>query len=820
MILDDRASLGVDWLWETDASLRLTRLEGRFAALTGVVAAARIGSAFPGLDGDGGEDPRGALRTGRPFRDLLASHRHPDGGTRWLRFAGAPVRTPEGAVLGYRGVAAAVPAGGRPEAPRGREPGAPGLDAVLAHAGQGLVLLGADLRVAAVNQRLRDLYDLPPGAAEVGLSAADLARACAARLAGPGAEDEVSDEMAALVGRRALRSERRLANGRTVAMTLTPTPEGGAIAVHEDATARVLADARLAEQNLRLDAALKHMSHGLVLFDAGHRVTVLNQQFLDLYGLSAEEARPGITAEHLIALRAAAGNFPGREAAAVWAQVSQRLATRTRYRLDERLSDGRTVAVTCAPTPEGGFVTVHEDVSAAKIAEARIVHMARHDALTGLPNRVQLQEALNEALAQAPAAGPAAVFCLDLDRFKAVNDALGHAAGDLLLRQVTARLGAAMRRRAAGGTALLARLGGDEFALVLQPADRASAADLAEALIAAVGRDFDLDGKRANVGLSIGIALDAGTGAGPEDLLRSADMALYSAKGEGRGVHRFFEPGMDAALQERRAVELALRAALAPPQFELHFQPVVTLATGAVAGFEALVRWRHPDRGLVPPGAFIRVAEETGLILPLGEWVLREACRAAASWPAPLRVAVNLSPVQVRDAGLARTVEAILDEAGLDAARLELEITEGALLQEGETALAVLHRLRQRGVRVAMDDFGTGFSSLKSLRAFPFDRIKVDRSFVADLTVRPDAAAIVRAVAGLGADLGIATTAEGVETRDQLALLREAGCTEVQGFLTGRPVGRDGVAALLAGDLRRVAPLPRAASALPSRARP
>ncbi|MFE1599066.1 sensor domain-containing protein [Methylobacterium sp. ID0610] len=817
MLLDDPASVAADWCWQTDVRDCLTRLHGSFEELTGLRPDDRLGQPWPGF-GAGPPDP-GPLAARRPFRDIVLPHRHPDGQTRRFRFGGAPLLSPEGLFLGFQGVcvditAAGAAAAGAPEAEGGGLPqgagGGPSIETVLAHMAEGLVVLDAELRVTAFNRRFVDLHDLPQDALQIGMTAETLVRASAALGNYPGmtADEAWASEAAALARREPARRERILPSGRAVVRTLAPIPAGGTLALYEDVTDRKRTDARLAEQNRRLDTALRHMSHGLVLFDADHRVTVVNRQFLDLHGLSPGTVRPGITAEQLIRERVAAGNFPGLEPDEVWAQVSKRLMSRVCYRLDQTLSDGRTIAITHAPTPDGGFVTVHEDVSAHKRAEAQIVHMARHDALTGLPNRALFHEGLSEACGQA--GGATAVLCLDLDRFKAVNDTLGHAVGDLLLKQVAARLTGAIARAAPAGTALLARLGGDEFALILRQTSRGRAGDLGRILIDAVRPDYDIDGKRVSVGLSIGIALGPDDGTDPATLLRAADMALYRAKAAGRGTCCFFAAEMETAIQARRALELDLRLAVAAPQFELHFQPVLALATQRIAGFEALVRWRHPVRGLIPPSEFIPVAEETGLIVPLGEWVLRDACRQAVRWPDDIRVSVNLSPVQFRDAALAQAVLAILAETGLDPRRLELEITESVLLQDSAATLAILHDLQRQGVRIAMDDFGTGYSSLSYLRAFRFDKLKIDRSFVADLTERPDAVAIVRAVTSLGTSLGITTTGEGVETPEQLRHLREAGCTEVQGFLISPPVRADAVPAMLgipcpAGRLRRKA---------------
>jgi diguanylate cyclase (GGDEF)-like protein/PAS domain S-box-containing protein len=426
-----------------------------------------------------------------------------------------------------------------------------------------------------------------------------------------------------------------------------------------------------------------------------------------------------------------------------------------------------------------GYLVAIVDITERREAEARIAHMAHHDSLTNLPNRDFYQERLRQALERNESGRHVAVLCIDLDLFKNVNDSFGHPIGDRLLKQVAERLRTEVR-----GDNIVARLGGDEFAVVLSsgvtPND---ASDVADRLIRTLSARYDIDGIEAVVGASIGIALSPGDGSTSEELMRNADMALYRAKSDGGGVHRFFEREMDRQAQKRRDMERHLRAALANGEFELHYQPLVDIAANRISGFESLLRWRRPEKGMVSPAEFIPVAEDIGLIVALGEWVLREACTEAAKWPADIKVAVNLSPVQFRSRNLVQAVVSALAHSGLPPQRLELEITETVFLAETEANLAILHQLRDLGVGISMDDFGTGYSSLSYLRSFPFDKIKIDRSFVKDLVHRSDCVAIVRAISGLGRSLNITTTAEGVETTDQLDWLRAEGCNEVQGFL-------------------------------------
>ena len=447
-----------------------------------------------------------------------------------------------------------------------------------------------------------------------------------------------------------------------------------------------------------------------------------------------------------------------------------------------------------------GYLVAVVDITERRKAEARIAYMAHHDGLTDLPNREFYQERLRQALGEAQAGNKrVAVLCVDLDLFKNVNDSFGHPMGDRLLRLVADRLRSQVR-----GNHVAARLGGDEFALIIaSDVSPNEVSDFSTRLINVLSASYDIDGVEVVIGASVGIALSPSDGTTCEELMRNADMALYRAKSDGGGVHRFFEREMDRLAQKRRDMEADLRRAFANGEFELHYQPLVNIGADRISGFESLLRWRHPDKGMISPADFIPIAEDIGLIVPLGEWVLREACAEATRWPADVKVAVNLSAVQFRSRNLVQAVISALAHSGLSPLRLELEITESLFLAETEANLAILHQLRELGVSISMDDFGTGYSSLSYLRSFPFDKIKIDRSFVKDIAERPDCVAIVRAISGLGRSLKITTTAEGVETVDQLEWLRNEGCNEVQGFLfsPAKPAGE--VAALLSRFGRR-----------------
>lgn len=523
----------------------------------------------------------------------------------------------------------------------------------------------------------------------------------------------------------------------------------------------------LRRQNLLFDAALNNMSHGLCMFDAEGKLIVSNRRYAELYGLDPLDTPGDLVAVDLVDPSDRA--FPIRAGSQF-----------------ERLSNGRTVEITRQPIEGGGSVAIFEDVTERLQQEARVIHMASHDALTDLPNRVLLRRRIEHELTETDRTGRSfAVLCLDLDEFKTINDTLGHPFGDELLRQVARRLSAARRPED-----LVVRLGGDEFAVVMTGlAGSAEARRYADTLIETLGRPYLIEGHEAIVGVSLGIAMVT-PGLDPDEILKRADLALYCAKAEGKNRYRVFEAHMEADIRHRRDLLVDLHLALARKEFEPYFQPQVDLATRRIVGFETLLRWRHPVRGLISPLDFIPLAEETGLIDPIGEWVLRRACEIAATWPADLRLAVNVSARQLRSPSFPAALASTLAETGLEPHRLELEITESALLDINSEVRTTLLAMKERGVRISMDDFGTGYSSLSCLRSFPFDKIKIDRSFVHAMVEDGDSRAIVVAILQLARSLGMSTTAEGIETEEQADLLHREGCEEAQGFLFGAPQPR------------------------------
>jgi diguanylate cyclase (GGDEF)-like protein len=673
------------------------------------------------------------------------------------------------------------------------------LEAAVDNLTLGLIIFDGNHEVVFCNKRYMEIYGLGPEQVRPGTP---IRRLIQHRLnLGSKAPSKPGEHIRELIGSSVVQrtAVQELADGRIIAFTIYPMPGGGGMATHEDITAREqmstrlktqLEVGRLQEEDLRIrhlqfDTAINNMSQGLCFFDPAHRLIVCNDRYVDMYDLPRERVGAGTPLTEIVDMRFEVGSFPAmsREEYLHW-RTNVAISNEPTDSIVE-LRNGRTFKIRHRPMPDGGWVATHEDITEQRRTEVKIEYMAHHDALTDLANRVLLNERLEHALGRRiHREEMVAVHHLDLDQFKAVNDTFGHPAGDKLLKVVADRLRGLVR-----DTDTIARTGGDEFVIVQAPIkEPAEATSLAEQIIRQISEPFELDGHQAVIGASIGIAVGPGDGLRPDKLLRNADLALYRAKGDGRGTFRFFEPAMDLQMQTRRIMEQDLRRALPAGEFELYYQPVVNLARNEISGFEALIRWNHPRQGLVGPATFIPLAEEIGFIVPMGEWVIRQACATAAQWPADLHVAVNISAAQFRSPGLMQVIIGALATSGLHPTRLEIEITETVLLHNKEATLAVLHQLRALGVRIALDDFGTGYSSLTYLQCFPFDKIKIDRSFVKDITENAGSLNIVRAVAALAKDMGMTATAEGVETCEQLDKITSEGCTEMQGFLFSRPL--------------------------------
>ncbi|MEW6645154.1 MAG: EAL domain-containing protein [Pseudomonadota bacterium] len=649
---------------------------------------------------------------------------------------------------------------------------------------EGIVFLDADGRYILWNKKYAEIYRRSADLFETGVRLEDTLRVGVQRgdyVEAAGREEEWLADRLQKLHRPDGRHEQVLADGRCILIEERMTSDGGVIGLRVDIT-----ELKQREASFRL--LFEGNPVPMIVCDpAAGQILSVNDAAVAHYGYGRADFEK-LTIRHIQAFEAElpwTGDHSADEATArTWKHVKADgtlidLAIYSR----QLIYDGRPVVLLALM-----------DITERKRAEQRLSFVAQHDGLTGLPNRNLLRQKLDEILARTRRSGEkAALLFLDLDNFKTINDTLGHDIGDELLRSVTKRLRSSLREEDA-----VARLGSDEFAILQSQIGRPEdIVPLAKRLLDVVSQPYLFNGHSVVIGASIGIALAPGDGDESEKLLKSADMALSRAKREARGTYSFFEPGMDASAQARRRIETELRGAIESGVLQPYYQPLVDLKSGRITGFEALVRWPHPERGMVSPGEFIPVAEETGLINAVGSIMLRRACMDAATWPDDVRVAVNLSPLQFRAGNLLSVVMDALKQSGLSARRLELEITETLLLEKSDEVIATLHALRALGVRISMDDFGTGYSSLSYLRSFPFDKIKIDQSFVRDLGANSDAQAIVRSIISLGKGLGVTITAEGVETEAELSCLRTEGCDEGQGFLFSRARPNDEIVQLL-----------------------
>ena len=689
------------------------------------------------------------------------------------------------------------------------------LDSAIEAMSDGFVMWDEQDRLLACNHRFREIYALSAPFIHPGAKFEDIIREGAKigqyPQAGDNIEGFVRETLEWHHGNQGS-LERLLPDGRWVLITERQNPTGGIVGIRTDITIIKQTLAELAEANERANraveevrlhnltlterdhelrvrnmlftAALNNMSQGLLMVDSDRRVIVCNKRFHDMFRISASDASPGTTTASLFhAIENRAGLSP-RAVESIYQQQEELAASQRGGTFVSTEDDALALAVSQRPLPDGGWIATYEDVTERQQTETRIRFLAHHDALTNLPNRVLFRSKIAEALSQLTADGnDLALLYLDLDRFKLINDTLGHPAGDALLEVAARRLQGCIR-----STDFVARLGGDEFAVLYPSRDLPGAATAqAQRIIESLSAPYQLGHRKVEIGASIGIAIAAGPNINGDTLLRNADMALYQAKARGRGAFCVFEPDMEVRLHARLSSEADLRVALDQHQFEIYYQPVLDLRSDRVHKFEALLRWNHPERGLVMPGQFIPLAEELGIIKSIGAWILRQACLDAVHHLGGAQVAVNLSPIQLEDGDIVEIVSDAITGAGLDPARLEIEITKSALLNNSVQTTALLRELHDLGLSIALDDFGTGYSSLSYLRSFPFDVIKIDRLFISELTTRDDCAAIVAAIVSLADRLGMTTTAEGVETNEQVRLVRELGCTSIQGYLLGRP---------------------------------
>lgn len=657
------------------------------------------------------------------------------------------------------------------------------LDTALETMPNGLCMFDAEQRVVFSNGRFRELYGYPDQLVRPGTPLKALLGNLAARVY---KKDSLTDAEWANLLSAATTTKIFDVEGRLIQVDRKSAPDGGWVATHADITEqtrteRILADHAVEVQRVNeyFKCVIENMPQGVCLFDAEQRVKIANSRYAELYDLTPEQIRPGTTLQQILEYRRAKGTHFETDFE-VYRSVNVRLP-----REIQDLADGRTVSISRRLLSDGGWLTTHDDITERRQDERKIAYLAAHDTLTGLANRADFINALERTASGNAAASCSAIFMLDLDRFKAVNDTLGHGAGDQLLKEVARRLAAEIR-----GQDIVARLGGDEFAIIqkLDKPSHEAAISLALRIIDTIAKPFDLDGHAASIGTSIGIALCPEHGTDPSELMRKADIALYAVKAEGRNNFRIFDGEMMKVAETQEQLENELREAIERGELELYYQPIQDTKTRKIYGAEALVRWHHPERGLLLPDKFVPMAEECGLIVPLSEWILQQGCRDAATWPDHLKVAINLSAHHFKRGNLFDVVLCSLVESGLSPARLELEITESTLLDKRSDHMPTLRQLRNIGVSIVLDDFGTGVASAQNLAYYPFDKIKIDRSFVQGMATQRKCSAIVASTLALAHGLDIAVAAEGIETDEQLQQLCSAGIDFAQGYLIGKPM--------------------------------
>ena len=660
-------------------------------------------------------------------------------------------------------------------------------DTALENMPHGLCMFDSEGNLTVCNDRYRKLYRLPSDVAKIGCSVVDLLKYRVANRTFDGSAEEYVDQLLVTIAEgKTTKHEVESPDGRIVAVVNQPKPSGGWVALHEDITEQRRAEHERDETKKFLNSIIENIPVAIVVKDAKTLEIVLNNRaFSAMLGLSAAELIGKTAFDLYRAKDAELMDQSDRQAVENGDGVLSNEYEVEPPLLGRRIFSTKRIVIRDAKNDAKYLVVVIDDITEKRFSEQRIVFMAHHDALTGLSNRAAVTEKIQEAAARLRRFDESfTVLLLDLDRFKFVNDSFGHAAGDALLFEVATRLKESLRE-----TDVLARLGGDEFAIiqVSKTDQRASACELADRLIEIISRPFNIEGNDVNVGVSIGIALAPEHATDSDGLMRMADLALYRAKASGRHQHCIFNAEMGAIADQRQELESELRRAIEQDELQLRYQPIVDAKTRKICGAEALVRWEHPTKGIIPPGQFIPVAEETGLITKIGEWVLCNACAEAAKWPVGIKIAVNLSPSHFRKMNLPDVVMYALAQSGLASERLELEITETALIESAAECLPALRQFKNLGIAIALDDFGTGYSSLSQLTMFPFDKIKIDKSFTQNLTKRAECAAIISATLALANSLNIATTAEGVETPEHYRLLRLAGVTSLQGYLFKRP---------------------------------